>query len=149
MVWNASCIGYAQSVQIHPIMKAKTRKRRRKTKRRKENGRILSSIGTHGRAWQGHGRAPGPHGQPLVGSIPPSPFAFSTLHFVLFWCFYLGRGFCLCSVIFGLLCKLLWCTWPSRFILSSITWLITCKSAIKTRKSRNNCNWRNRGINYK
>ena len=37
----------------------------------------------------------------------------------------------------------------SRFILSAITWLITCKSVIKTRKSRNKRNWRNKGVNHK
>jgi len=36
-----------------------------------------------------------------------------------------------------------------NFTLSPITWLISHESAIKTRKSRNKRNWRNRGVNHK
>ena len=53
------------------------------------------------------------------------------------WCFALGCGFCLSWGHFGplLLCSLI--HMASRFILSSITWLISHESAIKTRKSKN------------
>ena len=35
-----------------------------------------------------------------------------------------------------------------NFTLSPITWLISHESAIKTRKTRNKRNWRNRGVNH-
>jgi len=46
-------IGSAQSVQIHPIIKAKIRKTRRKMKRHEENGKIPSGTG-HARPCASH-----------------------------------------------------------------------------------------------
>jgi len=43
--WYGMEVGYAQSVQIHPIIKAKTRKVRRKTKRHEENRKTPNSTG--------------------------------------------------------------------------------------------------------
>ena len=52
-------------------------------------------------------------------------------------CFVLGRGFWLSWVILGLVCSFAWSSRPSRFILSSITWLNSHESTIKTWKSQN------------
>jgi len=88
MEWG--CVGSPQSVQIHLIIKEKTRKTRRKIKRHEENGKTLNGTRTHSRACQGHGRAPptmgrgGPHVQLVMGSAPPGPFASSTLRLLLF-----------------------------------------------------------------
>jgi len=87
------------------IIKAKTRKTRKKMKRHEENRTTRNITRTHGRAPPTTGRG-GPHGQPVVGSVHYGPFFPALLRFVLLWCFDLGRGFCLCWVILGLLCKL-------------------------------------------
>jgi len=129
------------------IIRAKQRKNRRKTKSRKRKRRKAGQPRVHGRATQDARPCATHHGQPVVGSIHPGPDASSTVRFVLFRCFDLGREFCQCWH-FGhpLLSSLI--HMALNFILSPITWLNSHESAIKTRKSQNKRNWKNRGINH-
>ena len=143
MVWNGSWIGYPQMSRYISIIKAKTRKTRRKTKRHEENRTTRNGTGTHashhGPWWSpraAHGRVCparsvrffnaafcallvlqfGPRVLPMLGHCKP-PLQVSLIHMAL------------------------------NFILSPITWLDSPKSAIKTQTSQNKCNWKNRGVN--
>jgi len=102
----------------------------------------------HNRASTTTGRG-GPHGQPVVAPGWSNLRRFSN---TAFWCTFGPRVFALDHPY--------WAYWasftnffdllsPQYFILSPITWLITRKSAIKTRTSQNKHNSRNRGVNYK
>jgi len=99
------------------------------TKDRHEGGKtsVRSSIG---RALQGARPCASHHGlwwapwSARGGLCHSRSVCFFNAAFLLFWYFDLGREFCLCWVILGLLCKLLWFTWPSTssfLLLLSLT----------------------------
>jgi len=156
MVWNGSCIRYAQSVQIHPIIKAKTRKTRRKTKRHEENGKTPNGTG-HARSCVAGARPCASHHGPwwaprsTCGGLCPSRVRLLLQRGIL-----CSFGASIWALSFAYV-RSFWDSFASlcdphglsRFILFSITWLITCKSAIKTRKSRKKRNWKNRFVNRK
>ena len=87
------------------------------------------------------------HGQTVVGSIPPGPpllelciLASVVLRFGPRNLPMLGHfGLPLLSFLIHM---------ALNFTLSPITWIISHEYAIKTRKSRNKRNWRNRGVNH-
>ena len=128
----------------------KTDGRRKVARKTKKN----QAAGAHGRACLGHDRVSLPttvcgvlHGQTVVGSVPPGP---PLLELCILASLVLRFGPRNLPMLghFGL--PLLSCLihMALNFTLSPITWLISHESAIKTRKSRNKRNWRNRGVNH-
>jgi len=87
------------------------------------------------------------HGQTVVGSVPlgPPPLELCVLASLVlrFW----PRNLPMLGY-FGLPLLSSLIHMALNFTLSPITWLISQESTIKTRKSRNKRNWRNRGINH-
>ena len=136
------------------MIKAKQQKNARENEKPHENGKISSDTGTHGRAWRMHDRAPpttgraGPHDQPVVGFARSGPSAPTPLHFVLSSCFDLGREFCLCWVILGLLCYPLWSTWPSTSLFLLFLGLTHMNLQSKLEEAETSVIRENRGVNH-
>ena len=116
---------------------SKNNRKRKVTRKREKSGctRGARPCATH-------------HGQLMVGSVQPVPDLFRSAAFCLFSVLRLGPRILLMLGHFGppLLSSLI--HMALNFILSSITWLNSHESAIKTRKSRNKRNWRNRCVNH-
>ena len=134
-------------VQVHQHYKAKTAKTAGKRRVAEEKLERPHAPGRTTVRPLTTGRVPH-HCQPMVATVLPGPYASQTMRFSFLWTLIWAAESSYIGPILQLPLLSSLIHMALNFTLSPITWLISHGSTIKTRKSRNKFNWRNRGVNH-
>ena len=138
MVWNGSVLDISKCPDTS-YYKGKNQKKRTGKRKAARKRRNPGSTGTHGRAWQGARPCPSHHGPWWALSLPVRLFLQRCV-LCSFGASIWAAGFAYVGSFWASFASFFDPHGLSRFVLSSITWLITCKSTIKTQTSQNKRN---------